>query len=446
MLWPAVRCRRSPTLLNAAFKMIDLEHTASTVADLAAHMDRLRTRTLELREVIKAAERGYFTPSEDEQVFSLWVSYYKTRGALLEVIDSIRKAVGKPAHHVISEFTVAYSAALVLIDAARFLRNQFGENQLARRKLNESHLSYGIPKGSFDEIQLSLTDPYNAIRIREATEFYDLHADRIREEAQQSEHLKRLIEVIETRIDAVRVAIARYFKVRLDEYRYQLSDVAIQGGLMRALYAFQEWGSRAVSSITTMPGHVPCLPDEIASKLRKMIHPGDVFVTRKDSALTNYFLPGYWPHAALYAGEEQVIESLKDGVRERGLDSPFGNDAIALIRPRLEPELIRHALERARTHVGKPYDFDFDFTRSDRLVCTEVVYRSYSGIGEFHFTLTTRAGRQTLSAEDLLRLAMRGIQFDVVSVYCRACSSDLLSKEQAAEAIRKTMEEKNSIG
>ena len=162
------------------------------------------------------------------------------------------------------------------------------------------------------------------------------------------------------------------------------------GSVARAVYGVQEWVSRLVSNISMKPGYVAQLPGAIASQLDGMLKPGDVFVTRKDCAVTNYFLPGYWPHAAMYVGDGRVIESLKDGVRERTMESPFGNDAVALIRPKLDAAMIAKAIERARTHVGKPYDFDFDFTRADRLVCTEVVYRSYDGLGGVQFRLTRR--------------------------------------------------------
>lgn len=419
--------------------MFDVEQSARTVADLADHMDRMREQALELYRDLGTGARGYFSPDEDELVLGLWVSYHKSRAALLEVVDTIQRSVGKPNEHVISEFTVAFAASLVLIDAARFLRELFGQDEIVRRKLNESQLNYGIRQGSFDAIQMSLTDPFNGLKIREATLFHDQHAEQIRAEARSTPQLRRLIEVIDNRIESIRVATRRFVKVRLDQRRLQLNEAVMEGGLLRALYAFQEWGSRAVSSLSTMPHHIPKLPDQIASGLRDLIRPGDVFVTRKEGALTNYFLPGYWPHAALYVGEEQVIESLKDGVRQRTLDSPFGNDAVTLIRPLLAGELVQQALSRARSHVGKPYDFDFDFTRSDRLVCTEVVYRSYAGIGEIEFQLTRRAGRQTLSAEDLLHLALQGKYFHLVAVYCRPCGHSLLKADQAKEALRQTM-------
>lgn len=422
---------------------IDLEQNATTVADLADHMDQLRERTVSLYHGLKTGERGYFTPSEEELVQGLWISYFKSRSALLELIDSIRATVGSPSRHALSEFTIAFAAALVLVDAARFLRDKFGKDEIVRRKLNEANLHYGIAKGSFDQIQMSLTDPLNAVKIREATNFYDQYHERICEGVRAKAGLERLVGVIETRIESVRVGTSRFVKVRFDERRYQLNEAVMHGGIMKAMYAFQQWGSRAVSSVTTMPGHVPQLPQEVADWFRNTIQPGDVFVTRKEGALTNYFLPGFWPHAALYVGDDHVIESLKDGVRKRGLDSPFGNDAVTLIRPQLEQPLISKGLHRAHSHVGKPYDFDFDFTRSDRLVCTEVVYRSFSGIGGIEMQLTRRAGRETLSAEDLLRMAVNRQHFEVVAVFCRQCSNQVMTDTQATEALQQTMDSKS---
>ncbi len=188
-----------------------------------------------------------------------------------------------------------------------------------------------------------------------------------------------------------------------------------------------------------MPNHAPQIPDAIRTQLLAMLRPGDVLVTRKENAFTNYFLPGYWPHAAFYIGDERVIESLKDGVRERTMDSPMRNDAMAVIRPQMHSESIAEAISRARTLLGKPYDFDFDFTRGDRVVCTEVVYRSYEGLGGMEFRLSRRAGRETLSAEDLLCLAMDRTHFDQVAVFCPKISDRLLVQDEMTDALERTV-------
>lgn len=418
---------------------LELESAASAICEIADHMNRLRTSAYQFREQFHTGDRGFFSPSEDDAVRHLWVSYHMARNALLETIQSLRISVGTASTETLEEFLVGYAAAVVLIDAARYLRDLFGNDEIVRRKLNESYEQYGIATGSFDTIQLALTSPQNALRIHDANNFFDQHSVSIGALSANKPHLQQLLDVIIKFGHKTRVSKTSYVKAGLAEHQRRLREFVVRDGLMRAIYAVQEWGSRFVSSLTTMPGHVPKLPHGIAAELTHIIQAGDVFITRKESAVTNYFLPGYWPHAALYAGSQQVIESLKDGVRERELASPYGNDAVVIIRPNVDSSVIKQAVTRARTHVGKPYDFDFDFTRSDRLVCTEVVYRSFEGLAGIEFPLTRRAGRMTLSAEDLLQMALGRQHFKIQAVYWPKFAPHVITDQHTDAVVTKSI-------
>ncbi len=174
-------------------------------------------------------------------------------------------------------------------------------------------------------------------------------------------------------------------------------------------------------------------------RLHELMQPGDVLFTRHDDAMSNLFLPGFWPHSSFVIGTETqrhqlgvdmkpdqaerarppicILEGKKDGVRFRALRETLSVDAFLLLRPRYSsPQQQKEAVEHALQHEGKLYDFEFDFTRSDRLVCTEVVYRSLEGHDGFHFDLIRKAGRVTLPAEDLLRQALDSGRMDVIAV------------------------------
>jgi hypothetical protein len=202
--------------------------------------------------------------------------------------------------------------------------------------------------------------------------------------------------------------------------------------------------------------------DEVRGRIADLLRPGDVFATRHELAMTNLFLPGFWPHAALHVGTEadrkrlgievddarrrlwtgpnRVLEALKDGVRFRALEETLAVDAVAVIRPRLSESAIAEGITRAARHEGKGYNFDFDFFRSDRLVCTEVVYRGFDGLEGVELPLTQRAGRPTLSAEDLLALAVVGDQFEVVAVYgVPEAPARLFVGPDAAEPLRRSL-------
>ena len=60
-----------------------------------------------------------------------------------------------------------------------------------------------------------------------------------------------------------------------------------------------------------------------------------------------------------------------------------------------------------------------------RLACTELIYRTYNGFENIDFKLTERAGRQCLSAEDMLNQILSHNWFEVVALY--GVGNDILS-------------------
>ena len=451
---------------------------ARAVVGIADHFDQLKAVAVELLETGAATERGYFTPSEDERVRQLLVSYWQSRNALIELVVALHQASSRRTDSGAEEhsnderaaaFLVAWTGALVLVDAARFLRHNCAGRPIVLKKLNEPEPHFGIPAGTYDRIQSSLTSPVHAWHLYHAREYWNARRDDLAQLAGGTE-LEPLIEIsrqlhAEHNVDLQQYAVGRA-RTRVQQAKTTGRDL-----VGRALYGLQKAVSRLMSGKFTHVGHKPQLPADIAEQVRQLLRPGDVFVNRKEHAITNYFLPGFWPHAAFYIGRidqlEQmgiadhpngqtrwrrllecggpcpgrVVEALKDGVRIRSLASPFAADAIAVIRPRLPEDVVKEAIARSLFHDGKPYDFDFDLTRSDRLVCTEVVYRSFEGLAGVNFSLTDRAGRKTLAAEDLLNMALAEQHFEVVAAYSPGHSPTIATETAAADLLRTTLPE-----
>ena len=441
---------------------------ARTVSNIAAHFVGLMQDAQRLIESYSASKRGYFTPTEDDEVRHLLVSYWQSRNALIELVGSFCDNQDQPKTDRPSGFLIAYAGALVLVDAARFMREQLHDRPVVRAKLNETEPHFGIPEGTYDTVQKSLTSPKHAWHLNYATRYFDQHSAELFELA-GTEPVAPMIEIIKRLEERGRVDLGSCVLARVGVLARQLLDVLNRDLRSKALYGLQKSVSQLASRISTGPGHRPALPGHVVLKLRELLQPGDVLITRKEQGMTNYVLPGYWPHAALYIGDceqlqrigiadhphvkprwdrlrqcdlfepRRVLEALKDGVWIRSLACPFESDALAVIRPRLARAQIAEAITRGLFHDGKPYDFDFDFTRSDRLVCTEVVYRSYEGIGGLAFELTRRAGRMTLAAEDLLRMAIDRVYFDPMAVYAPSHASDLLVGDATGPVIRDSM-------
>ena len=444
-----------------------IESDARTVAAIAAHFAGLRPTAEWLRQRAAASARGYFTPSEDDELRHLLVSYWQARAALFEVALSFRDDAQSPAETRPAAFLVAYAAAVLLVDAARFMRESFDHNDVVRAKLNEAEPIFGIPAGVYDLVQASLTNPRHVWHLYHAQHYFDAEQARLRELA-AAPPLSEVMSVVDRLGHRVRVPAARYARARAKVRLRQAVQGCGRDLLWQAVYGVVKFCSSLVADIYVERGHHPALPEDVCRQLRPILRPGDVFITRKEHALTNYFLPGYWPHAALYLGDAamlerlgirehdhvrprwaqllsddpaeacRVLEAMKDGVRIRSLCSPLKSDAVVILRPRLEAPHVGQALARGLAHEGKAYDFDFDFTRSDRLVCTEVVYRSYEGVGGMKFALNRRAGRMTLAAEDLIDMLLARDGFEPVGIYAPTFVPRLVVGEAADNVIRAT--------
>ncbi|MGZ0172716.1 MAG: YiiX/YebB-like N1pC/P60 family cysteine hydrolase [Planctomycetales bacterium] len=449
---------------------------ARSVVGIADHFEQLKQVATPLFEADAASERGYFTPTEDKRVRQLLISYWQSRNALIETVVMLHQASsqrGKSLEDKLSDddravaFLVAWSGALVLVDAARFLRRNCEGRPIVLNKLNEPEPHFGIPAGTYDRIQASLTSPVHAWHLYHARDYWD-RMQSVLSDLVTGTEVEPLIEIAQRLYSNNNVDLQQYAVGRM---RTRTSQAKTTGRDLvgRAMYGLQKTVSRLISGKFTHIGHKPQLPSEIADQVRTLIRPGDVFVNRKEHAITNYFLPGFWPHAAFYIGQTEqlqqmgiaehphgeprwrrlldcdancngrVVEALKDGVRIRSLASPFAADAITVIRPRLPADVVKEAITRALFHDGKPYDFDFDLTRSDRLVCTELVYRSFEGLAGVNFSLTDRAGRKTLAAEDLLNMALAGQHFEVVAAYAPGFSSGVATETAAADVLRATL-------
>lgn len=201
--------------------------------------------------------------------------------------------------------------------------------------------------------------------------------------------------------------------------------------------------------------HEHLISEEQLQVMQRHLQPGDVIVARHNWYLSNVGLPGFWPHAELYIGAPEelaayfndpvvnsyfkethgasdlpsylereypeawaeyqtpldgkprrIIEAISEGVVLNSLERAAGCDYVAAMRPnqaRLDKAL---AVARAFELWGRPYDFNFDFTTDDTLVCTEVVYKAWRASrskGNLGVDTAKVMGRVTLPANDIVR-------------------------------------------
>lgn len=413
----------------------------AVVFSARASVGRLVEARALLDAVQAACARGFFRPAEDELLDEWFARALNLRTALWESLEACSAALGgdRPREGSAVElrvFTAGYAAACLVARLDRFVVERLATDPLVQRKLNEPRPRHRIPRKQFTRVFESLTDPEKAIRMRRSREFVKARGElfaTMRDDPQVGAIARELPELS---LD-VDISAGEYLSLAWGFARHAWTRRGASAKQKAAAHAL-EGGGRVVSQLrdTWTPKRIDA---ELRAQVRARLRPGDVLITRHDTALTNLFLPGYWPHAALFIGdgdsrdalgvrfdatrqsrargEVETLEALKDGVRFRSLASTLGVDRLAVIRPRLTDDSIARALERAAQHEGKLYNFDFDFFRADRLVCTEVVYRAYDGVAGLRFDLKPRAGRPSLSAEDLLDMALAGDGFEPVLLF-----------------------------
>lgn len=406
-----------------------LESGIATVTAAADALPERETLTPELAAIEAACTRGYFLPDEDEWIKLRYSQYLSLRTSLLETIGEISALSGRSAlewETRLPLFTTAFAAACILMRANRFLVDIAADRSVVWKKLDEADSAAGIPRKSFTAIYEAMTSPRNQLRFLDAADFFLLHRDEIRALSADPALLPvvALLDKEEPYIERRRrEAIKRRILYRWFSFlrRHRSAWKQVMNGMFEA-------SGRAIADLR-QPGIKPTgAPKRIDAELRSDIlalaRPGDVFITRHDDALSNLFLPGFWPHGALFLGQgpdlpadchplpptdesdSWFLEAKKDGVKIRTSAETMAVDALVVLRPPLAEKDLHHALQRALSHRGKPYDFLFDFRTADRLVCTEVVYRGFHGIGPVRFHLREVGGRLCLPAEEFLDQAL----------------------------------------
>ncbi len=387
----------------------------------------------------RIVDRGVFRPAEDESIGFWFARVLTTRNNLRRLIEELTDLVDKPTRDIEDDelkfFLVGYAAACTLVRIDRLLLFDVAHHTLIQRKLNEPFPEYRIPGGQYTAIYSWFVDHANAIAMLDAMRFAK---SRRRDLLGLGEdpNVGFLVERLTELESSLNPSKRHYVRIAWEYVSHKWRRRG-KAGAENLLAAILEGAGRAASEFAVRDNKR--VTDEVRTEIAAVLEPGDVIVTRHAIALTNLFLPGFWPHAAFYVGtpsqrselgvdvdgartelwtdEVCTLEALKDGVRLRPLSETLAVDSFVVLKPARDKDTVRRAIERAVVHEGKQYNFDFDFFTSDRMVCTEVVYRAFDGIDNMRFPLQERGGRKTFSAEDLLDFALDSGAFEPKAIF-----------------------------
>jgi len=406
---------------------------AERLRSIAAGIEDLAAKSAALHEELdarrKAENRQFYRPDEDDRIRWQFVTFLSFRAALLRIAATYGnyESVREPALRARC-CMVGTAAAGIAYETSLRLITTYQDNPLARKKLNEGEPRWGLPADLFDKVTASASNEGNFRMYHEMGTFYVARREEWKLEAGWAEadfnwldeRIGRSLQYIQ----ANPISRSREWISRLK--RRVTKDVKTP------VYAAQSMLSEWIGDLRIVKDAPLITVEQVRKDIVPKLQPGDIFLERRNWFLSNAFLPGFWPHSALYIGTPEdlralgiaddpevrrrwaeytrrahdggvhtILESVSEGVIFNTAEESMHADHVAILRPRLSREQIAKAIVRAFSHHGKPYDFEFDFFTSDKLVCTELLYRAYEGM--IHFDLVRIMGRDTLPALEIGR-------------------------------------------
>jgi hypothetical protein len=412
---------------------ITLSRALRSVESAALGIPSRTSLSEELQIVERAQERGWFTPDEDERVRARYGQYLSARMALLttlQQIETMLTGMKRGWTENLPYFATAFAAACLMVRGSTFIIELARTRPVVWKKLDEPEQRFGLPRYTFSALHKAATHRKRRRQFQDAVAFYRTHREEIIAFSVQ-EGFSGLIEILRAEETHLAAAEQRIWRGRLWYHWFSFLSTH-RAGYRRVMFHLFRWSGSAIAELR-QPGIKPAgAPKRITAQQRHALldlaRPGDVFITRHDDAMSNLFLPGFWPHAALFTGTKEQLEAVtgplppsqrlryrestrfleakKDGVRLRDAEETLAVDACLILRPPLSDPSLGEALTRALTHEGKLYDFLFDFRTADRLACTEVIYRTYHGYPPVDFHLIQTAGRACIPAEEMIDQAL----------------------------------------
>ena len=167
----------------------------------------------------------------------------------------------------------------------------------------------------------------------------------------------------------------------------------------------------------------------LSQSLKKQLRPMDILLEKSPFTLTDKFIPGHYGHVAVYLGTKEqlieigmwnhpdilpyqedisngkiILEAVRTGVHLNSLEEFLNIDEFTLMRKEdalTNPSLLIEQVTRGMDQIGKAYDFNFDITTLDKIVCSELVYIVF---GNTNWPTKYRMGRASITPDDVAEI------------------------------------------
>jgi uncharacterized protein YycO len=116
-----------------------------------------------------------------------------------------------------------------------------------------------------------------------------------------------------------------------------------------------------------------------ARAILNQVLPGDLIFRRYSHYVTSLAIPGFFSHIGVATDTSRVVHAVHRGVVDEDILTYLRTDYILILRPNSDAH-VPMAIERAKSMLGRPYDFNFNTQDKNALYCTELAMHCYSAI------------------------------------------------------------------
>ena len=379
---------------------------------------------------------------EIRQTWKIALDYILALDRVGEVHSAFYKA--KNAEHRETSFLIAYAAFVAEYRFALEFIRAIERDPSLNILLNDAVPGTGLPGGTYAGFKNRF------LHVSRVSEFYlfRLHYRKLRGPGAGA---------LRNAIDADTQVIRKVEHRKAPKLAVKNAGEYIKRKSFTAWFPVQKRVAEWMGDTKVYRKGVSLLSQEQAQAMRSCLHPGDIFIERREWFVSNVGLPGYWSHAAIYVGSPaerrryfddpqvkawvrqkgqrsgefdallqaacpnayraalekghdghavRVIEAVSEGVIFTSLEHRADADAVAVLRPRLSRKDKAAVLLRAFSYWGRPYDFNFDFLTDSALACTELMCKAYEPSPEtagLRLTVPKIMGRMALPANEFVR-------------------------------------------
>jgi len=379
------------------------------------------------------------------------VDHLEVRSALLDIAhrhecwldldeDDLKNSGMSQEHHI-KGVMISLAAALVLYDNYLLAVSTFEENPKLRQLLNAQDSGYQIGSNELTKVSLSYVSIENRRRTKKAIQLYERRMEEIRGASDRDPDLSYLSLIIDqspsynmTKKWSPLFVIGKSINLFGDVTVDTLNRIGKDG-----VNLFSMAFGNTIGLIETRKGKLYGKAS-VEKSIKSSLEPGDILLEKTPFRLTDQFIPGHWGHAAIWIGNEEqlrqlgiwddplltpyhgeirhghgIIEALRDGVTMSSFSQFVNVDDIAVLRNREStPSRQARIVLQAMRQIGKEYDFNFDVETTDKIVCSELIYHSYT---DSEWPTVKALGRATISPDNIASKALDHNELDLVLLY-----------------------------